>query len=167
MKLQGMIPYFQPGVMVERGRNSTATTWALYAMTKEPEIQTKLREELLSVDTETPSMDELMALPYLDAVVRETLRVHSPVPSTVRIAMKDDVIPVDKPYKDKYGVAHDSIRYAWHVPCEARLTMLPSALAKATPFSSRSWQSTDRRSCGDLMHASSSTLFLQPYQLFL
>ncbi|KAF8131021.1 cytochrome P450 [Boletus edulis] len=52
---------------------STATTWALFAMTNTPETQMKLREELLSVDTETPSMDELMALPYLDAVVRETL----------------------------------------------------------------------------------------------
>lgn len=84
-------------------------------MTNEPGIQTKLREELLSVDTDTPSMDELIALPYLDAVVRETLRVHSPVPSTVRIAMKDDVLPVEKPFTDKYGVIHDSIRYAWAV----------------------------------------------------
>ncbi|KAG8215243.1 cytochrome P450 [Butyriboletus roseoflavus] len=88
---------------------SAATTWALYAMTKAPEIQTKLREELLTVDTETPSMDELMALPYLDAVVKETLRVHSPVPGTERIAMKDDVLPVEKPYTDKNGVVRDSI----------------------------------------------------------
>ncbi|KAG9318254.1 cytochrome P450 [Chiua virens] len=89
---------------------STAVTWALYAMTTAPQVQRKLREELLSVDTETPSMEELMALPYLDTVVRETLRVHSPVPSTLRIAMKDDVLPVDKPYTDKNGVVHDSIR---------------------------------------------------------
>ena len=70
----------------------------------------KLREELLSVDTETPSMDELMALPYLDAVVRETLRAHPPVPNSIRIAMKDDMLPVEKPYADKNGVVHESIR---------------------------------------------------------
>ena len=81
-------------------------------MTSAPEIQAKLREELLSVDTETPSMDELMALPYLDAVVRETLRVHSPIPSIERVAMKDDVLPVEKPYTDKNGVVHNSIRCA-------------------------------------------------------
>ena len=57
-------------------------------------------------------MDELMALPYLDAVVRETLRVHSPLPSIERVAMKDDVLPVEKPYTDKHGVVHNSIRYA-------------------------------------------------------
>ncbi|KAH7903368.1 hypothetical protein BJ138DRAFT_1107732 [Hygrophoropsis aurantiaca] len=51
---------------------SAAITWALA-----PNILTMLREELLSVDTNTPPKDELMAFPYLDAVVRET-----PCPST-------------------------------------------------------------------------------------
>lgn len=89
---------------------STATTWALYALCLCPDIQAKLREELLTVETETPSMDELVALPYLDAVVRETLRLHAPVPSTVRIAMKDDILPVDTPFTDKYGVVHNEIK---------------------------------------------------------
>ncbi|KAG0696180.1 cytochrome P450 [Suillus ampliporus] len=89
---------------------STATTWALYALCLRSDIQTKLREELWTLETETPSMDELMALPYLDAVVRETLRVHSPVPSTVRIAMKDDILPLDTPFTDTHGVVHHSIK---------------------------------------------------------
>lgn len=91
--------------------NSTALTWALYALTQAPKVQTKLRDELLSVDTDMPSMDELMALPYLDSVVRETLRVHSPVPTISRIAMKDDELPVAKPYTDIYGVVRDTITY--------------------------------------------------------
>lgn len=56
-------------------------------------------------------MDELSALPYLDRVVRETLRYHSVVPGTVRIATQDDIIPVGTPYMDRHGKVHHSIRY--------------------------------------------------------
>ena len=108
-------------------------------MSEAPETQIKLREELLSVDTETPSMDELMALPYLDAVVRETLRVHSPVQTSLRIAMKDDVLPVEKPYTDKYGVVHESIRYVSAFPTANSnlIYILPSRAASAKV--TRSW----------------------------
>ncbi|TFK67144.1 cytochrome P450 [Pluteus cervinus] len=88
---------------------STGTTWALYALCRDQEIQRKLREELLSVPTENPTMDELNALPYLDAVVRETLRVHTPAPSTVRIATRDDVLPLSKPFTDKRGKVQEGI----------------------------------------------------------
>ena len=55
-------------------------------------------------------MDELMSLPYLDAVLRETLRLYPPVAGTLREAGKDDFIPLSKPFTDKYGEVHDSIR---------------------------------------------------------
>ncbi|KAI0672480.1 cytochrome P450 [Trametes maxima] len=89
---------------------STATTWCLFALTQAPAVQAKLRAELLAVDTNTPTMEELNALPYLDAVVRETLRIHSPVATTVRVAARDDVIPVDRPFVDRFGEVQDSIR---------------------------------------------------------
>lgn len=89
--------------------NSTATTWALFALTQNLEAQNKLRNELLAVGTDNPTMDELNALPYLDGVVRETLRVHAPVASTVRIAIQDDVLPLGEPIKDKYGRMMDGI----------------------------------------------------------
>lgn len=87
----------------------TATTWALYALTQALEVQSKLRDELLTVSTDNPTMDELNALPYLDAVVRETLRLHAPVPSTMRVAVKDDILPLSTPFTDKYGVEHDTL----------------------------------------------------------
>lgn len=96
------------------------------------------------METDTPSMDELVALPYLDAVVRETLRVHAPVPSTVRIAMKDDILPVDTPFTDKYGVLHDGIKYVpkycflWSlILISSRFTL---GSARATRSSSPFWQ---------------------------
>lgn len=82
---------------------STATTWCLYALTQNTSIQDKLREELLAVPTDMPSMEELNALPYLDSVIRETLRLHTPVTITARVAEKDDIIPLSEPVKDKYG----------------------------------------------------------------
>ncbi|KAL0577109.1 hypothetical protein V5O48_004862 [Marasmius crinis-equi] len=88
---------------------STTTTLALYLLCAAPEIQSKLRKELLSVPTDSPSMDQLNALPYLDAVVRETLRVLAPVQNTIREAMKDDVIPLSQPFVDRYGREHHSV----------------------------------------------------------
>ena len=48
-------------------------------------------------------MDELNALPYLDAVVREALRVYPPVLATQREAVKDDYLPFGEPLMDKNG----------------------------------------------------------------
>ncbi|TCD69789.1 hypothetical protein EIP91_006326 [Steccherinum ochraceum] len=93
---------------------ATAVTWCLYSLSQAPEVQMKLRKELLQVTHSTPSMEELTvtALPYLDMVVRETLRLHAPVPQTIRVAEKDDQIPVSTPYKDRNGVERDSIQIA-------------------------------------------------------
>ncbi len=90
---------------------ATATTWALFSLTQCPEAQAKLRNQLLAVGTDNPTMDELNALPYLDAVVRETLRIHPPVASTMRVATKDDILPLSEPVKDRNGNILDSIMY--------------------------------------------------------
>lgn len=88
---------------------STGTMWTLFSLTQYPNVQHKLREELLTVTTENPTMEELQALPYLDMVVKESLRHHSPVPMTIRQAVTDDIIPCSTPYTDRHGVQRDSI----------------------------------------------------------
>ncbi|THH29155.1 hypothetical protein EUX98_g5030 [Antrodiella citrinella] len=90
---------------------STAVTWCLFALTQAPHVQTKLRDELLTIDTDMPSMEELQALPYLEMVVKEVLRLHAPVGQTIRVAEKDDEIPVGRPYRDRNGVE----RYTIHI----------------------------------------------------
>ncbi|KAJ7096873.1 cytochrome P450 [Mycena epipterygia] len=89
---------------------STATAWALYALARNPGAQRKLREELLGLDTESPTLDELNGLPYLESVIRETMRAHSPVAYTARIATTDDILPLSRPYVDGNGRMHDSLR---------------------------------------------------------
>ncbi|KAJ7272270.1 cytochrome P450 [Mycena rebaudengoi] len=88
---------------------STAITWALYALSKNQSAQSKLREELMTVSTDNPTMEELNALPYLENVVRETLRAHTPLVSVRRMAYVDDVLPLSTPYTDPTGIVHDNI----------------------------------------------------------
>ncbi|QRV84540.1 cytochrome P450 family protein [Ceratobasidium sp. AG-Ba] len=84
---------------------STSTTWGLYALAKHREVQQKLRKELLeSGFGDEPSMTDLDRLPYLDSVVREILRLHAPVPGTLREAAHDIEIPVSQSFKDRHGV---------------------------------------------------------------
>lgn len=101
------------------------TAYCLFALSQAPEVQRKLREELLSVPTENPTMDELQELPYLDAVVRETMRVHAPVPLTMRVAVRDDVVPLSKPYADPQGNLHDTVQCVRH-SSESSLLLLIS-----------------------------------------
>ena len=89
---------------------AVATTWCLFGLTQALGVQEKLCQELWTIDTETPSMDELSALPYLDMGVRESLRVYSPVVFTFREAVGDDAIPVGESYRDKNGRLQDHIR---------------------------------------------------------
>ena len=60
-------------------------SWALLELARNPSTQTKLREELLAYGGE-PNYDQFAnSLPYLDAVVHEILRLHSPVTEIIRI----------------------------------------------------------------------------------
>jgi cytochrome P450 len=102
---------------------SSGTTWALYALCLSPSTQTKLRSELLKVPTDYPTMDELNSLPYLDMVVREVMRLHAPVPSSIRVAMRDDFIPLGTPIVDKKGITREGIRYESPLPVSISLCL--------------------------------------------
>ncbi|KAJ7177190.1 cytochrome P450 [Mycena filopes] len=88
---------------------STAASWALHALSHDQRVQKKLREELLTMSTDNPTMEELNSLSYLESVVREVMRVHAPAVFTQRMAMEDDVLPLSKPYIDRQGNSHDSL----------------------------------------------------------
>ncbi|KAJ7627748.1 cytochrome P450 monooxygenase [Mycena polygramma] len=89
---------------------SAATALALHALSLHPSVQKRLRDELLTVGSDNPTMDDLNSLPYLETVLREVMRVYPPVAFTMRQAMKDDVLPLSKQYLDRNGKAYDSIR---------------------------------------------------------
>ncbi|KAE9394010.1 cytochrome P450 [Gymnopus androsaceus JB14] len=79
---------------------STAMARLLHLLSRHPEVQDKLRQELIEAkhqkDGQDFSYDELVALPYLDAVCRETLRLYPPSSTAARVARQDAVIPLSK-----------------------------------------------------------------------
>ncbi|EJD37739.1 hypothetical protein AURDEDRAFT_116707, partial [Auricularia subglabra TFB-10046 SS5] len=89
---------------------SNSVTWTMLPLAMHPEMQKKLRNELLQVGTDSPTLDELNALPYLDHVVREGLRLFSIITFLTRQAVEDDVIPLARSIKDVHGNVSDSIR---------------------------------------------------------
>ncbi|KAF7331039.1 Cytochrome P450 [Mycena venus] len=92
---------------------SVSLTWALIELSKHPEIQDKLRKDLARFSGTDPTWDQLVSeLPYLDAVVQETLRLHPPVVETFRIAAHDDVIPLGTPVVARSGETISSITIA-------------------------------------------------------
>ncbi|KAF7364387.1 hypothetical protein MSAN_01099400 [Mycena sanguinolenta] len=108
----GQIPAF---FFAGHETTSLATSWALHALSTNLAAQSKLREELLTIATDNPSMDELNSLPYLEAVVRETMRVHAPVINTQRMAVEDDIMPPGQTlYRPARKLTRQSTRI--HIP---------------------------------------------------
>lgn len=61
---------------------TAATCWALYLVHKHPEVEERLRSELVS---SSPDLSATAALPYLEAVSLETLRLYPIVPAVERV----------------------------------------------------------------------------------
>ena len=66
---------------------ATALTWALRWLLATPGVEERLRGELAGVDALDP--EQIQALPYLDAVVRESLRLCPIIPLVGRVLQKD------------------------------------------------------------------------------
>lgn len=79
------------------GRDTTASTlsWVIYELSRHPHAVTKLREEVLTTigRDRTPTYEHLKNMPYLKAVLNETLRLYPSVPFNVRLALKDTTLP--------------------------------------------------------------------------
>ncbi len=69
--------YFSLLVFAATDTTSSTLSQILQLLSTHQDVQSKLREELVQAQDEADSIphDQLMALPYLDAVCRETLRL--------------------------------------------------------------------------------------------
>lgn len=82
---------------------SNAMAYLLHSLASNKRVQDKLRGEIIDNAlnmNETISLNDVNSLHYLDLVIKETLRLNSPVPLTIRQATQADVLPLANPVKD-------------------------------------------------------------------
>ncbi|KAJ6518518.1 cytochrome P450 [Mycena vulgaris] len=74
---------------------SVLLAWSLYGLASDPAFQTKVRAEVQTAlaAAEGRKLD-YDALPHLNALIKETLRVYPPNPITERCATEDSVLPL-------------------------------------------------------------------------
>ncbi|KIJ12414.1 hypothetical protein PAXINDRAFT_118137 [Paxillus involutus ATCC 200175] len=87
----------------------------LYVMAQHTEVQDMLRRDIAEAKTlqgRDLDYEELMTLPLLDAVCKETMRLYPPVTSVNRTTTCDTILPVSVPIRSTEGTLVHEV----HVP---------------------------------------------------
>ena len=72
---------------------ANALTWTLYLLSRHPDVDTKLFDELQRVLADrVPSVSDLPKLHYTEMVIREALRLYPPAPGLAREPIEDVTI---------------------------------------------------------------------------
>ncbi|CAE6461554.1 unnamed protein product [Rhizoctonia solani] len=132
---QEMVGHMNTFIFAGHETTSSAVARILDILAHQPQIQVQLRAEIRQYFENDPSgtdYDGLLELPYLDGVVRETLRLYAPASFINRTCEKDAII---------------SLAYPVETPSE-RLTSIP--IKKGTRvFMSISVSNRDERIWGE------------------
>ena len=113
-------------VLLVAGYDTTGTTlaFALYELAKNQDIQERLRSEVEEKTNGDPdkalTYDDLQSMTYLDQIISETLRFHTPIAILQRATTKEYSIPgtnftIEKDtsvWTNVMGIHFDSKNYA-------------------------------------------------------
>jgi len=83
---------------MSNGFNGPSITgaWLAYVLATNPEVEERLLAEIDGISGGDPGYDlqyeDLMRLPYMTQVIKETLRIYPPMPITVRRSLKDGML---------------------------------------------------------------------------
>ena len=96
-------------VLAGRDTTSVALAWTMWELTRHPTIVDAIREEVDNLLSKLGNHDDWDCwtyefadqLSFTQAVVMESLRLHSPAPDNFRFAVTDDVLPDGTPIPAK------------------------------------------------------------------
>ncbi|KAG8752632.1 cytochrome P450-dit2 [Ceratobasidium sp. 423] len=103
---QEMVGHMNTFVFAGHETTSTAVARILDVLADRPRVQMQLREEVRQYFETNPDdthHEGLLELPYLDAVVRETLRLYGPVSFINRTCEEDTILPLQYPVDTPFG----------------------------------------------------------------
>lgn len=114
-------------ILAGQETTTSAVSRILHQLVLNPDVQSRLREEIVTARKERGftdfDYDTLMALPYLDAVCRETLRVFPPLSMVSRTTRKDVVMPLAWPI-----MAADGKTQITEIPVQKNTNVIVSIL---------------------------------------
>ncbi|PBK87719.1 cytochrome P450, partial [Armillaria gallica] len=87
------------------GKDTTGAllSWTLYELSRRPNYQARVREEIRQGTVDYDST------PLLSAAVNESLRLHPIVHTFSRCAAEDDTIPLSEPVRTRTGETRNEI----------------------------------------------------------
>ncbi|KAJ4000630.1 cytochrome P450 [Lentinula boryana] len=87
--------------------SSTSLVWCILEISRHPEVQKKLREEIRATERKLNGRDFTAAdfdnMPYMNAVLKESMRFHPAVYQNYRMAAHDVVLPLSQPITTTKG----------------------------------------------------------------
>ncbi|KAK0460556.1 cytochrome P450 [Desarmillaria tabescens] len=76
---------------------ASTLAWFLYELGVHPEHQARIREEIEACQGEILSLADYDYMPFLNAAIKEVLRLYPTIHSLVRMPSRDEVLPLAEP----------------------------------------------------------------------